>query len=46
MRYDFIIYTDYDGKVKSALVPRDRFARRIVVPGRNAKNRILPQQGC
>ena len=22
MRYDFIIYTDYDGKVKSGLVPR------------------------
>lgn len=45
MRYDFLIYTDYDGKVKSALVPRDRLARRIIVPGGNARTRILPQQG-
>jgi|TARA_R110000751_G_scaffold214784_1_gene318314 hypothetical protein len=39
MRYDFLIYTDYDGKVKSALVPRDRLARRIVVAGKNAKQK-------
>ncbi len=39
MRYDFIIYTDYNGKVKSALVPRNRLARKLVVRGGNAKKK-------
>lgn len=39
MKFDFIIWTDYDGKVKSAVVPRERNARRISVPGKNASRK-------
>ena len=31
MRYDFIFWKDYDGKIKTGAVPRDR----VIIPGKN-----------
>jgi hypothetical protein len=38
MRYDFITYVDYDGKTKSAVVPREVLRRAVNPPKMGANN--------